>query len=83
MKATITSKGQVTIPKPVRDFMHIGKSDTIDFEITDSGKVFIKVPQQSITRLGGLLSDYKQAKPLTDEQMDESIQTELYRQVKP
>jgi len=83
MKATVTSKGQVTIPKAVRDFMHIGKSDIIDFEITDSSKVFIKIPQQSITRLSGLLSDYKQAKPLTIEQMDESIQTELNRQVKP
>ncbi len=83
MKATITSKGQVTVPKPVRDFLNVGKSDMIDFTIADSGKVFIEVPGEGIARHGGLLSHYKLAKPLTVEQMDEAIQAELSRQVKP
>jgi len=83
MKATITSKGQVTIPKPVRDFLNIDKSDQIDFTITESGKVFIEVPKQSVTRHGGMLAAYKPDKAVTIEQMDKTIQDQLSLKVKP
>ncbi|MBU0710455.1 type II toxin-antitoxin system PrlF family antitoxin [bacterium] len=83
MKATITSKGQVTIPKPVRDFLNINKSDQIDFTITKSGKVFVEMPKQSIARHGGMLTAYKPDKALTIEQMDKIIQEELIQKVKP
>ncbi len=83
MKATITSKGQVTIPKPVRDFLNIGKSDQIDFTITKSGKVIVEVPKQSVTRFGGMLTAYKLDKALSIEQMDKIIQEELIRKLNP
>jgi len=83
MKATVTSKGQVTIPKRVRDFLHIGKSDQIDFTISKSGKVFIEVPKAGITQHAGMLAAYKPAQPLTPEQMDEVIQREIASKDKP
>lgn len=46
----ITSKGQVTIPKNIRDIL---KSDTVEFDIID-GNVVVK-PVKSV---GGSLSRY-------------------------
>ncbi|MBS0656345.1 MAG: type II toxin-antitoxin system PrlF family antitoxin [Verrucomicrobia bacterium] len=40
-KATITSKGQVTIPKDIRDILKIGPGDQIDFIISDEGEVLL------------------------------------------
>lgn len=37
MATTVTSKGQVTIPKKVRDFLGIETGSSVDFEVTDAG----------------------------------------------
>ena len=39
LQATITSKGQVTIPAVVRRALGVGPSDKIVFEVEDSGEV--------------------------------------------
>ncbi len=55
----ITSKGQVTIPKKIRDLL---KSDTVEFELV-SGNIVVK-PVKSV---GGSLSRYaKKYTPLKD-----------------
>jgi AbrB family looped-hinge helix DNA binding protein len=58
LTAKITSKGQVTIPKKVRDFL---KTDTVEFAIGD--KSVILKPVESV---GGALARYaaKKAAPL-------------------
>ena len=37
MPATVTSKGQVTIPKPVRDYLGLGPGSRISFARTPTG----------------------------------------------
>ena len=39
MHATVTSKGQVTIPKPIRDRLHLEPGDKIDFTLDEAGDV--------------------------------------------
>ena len=41
MTATVTSKGQVTIPKQVRELLGIGPGSVIDFERGDDGRVVL------------------------------------------
>jgi AbrB family looped-hinge helix DNA binding protein len=41
MSTTVTSKGQVTIPKRVRDLMGIGPGSTVDFERGADGRVVL------------------------------------------
>lgn len=53
--ATVTSKGQVTIPKAVRDLMHIDAGDQIDFVVTDHGDVVLRSVSLDIRALRGLL----------------------------
>jgi len=47
MTATVTSKGQVTIPKRVRDLLGIGPGSVIDFERGSDGRiVLVKVERR-------------------------------------
>jgi antitoxin PrlF len=42
MVVTVTSKGRVTIPKPVRDSLGINPGDKVNFEITEDGRAFVR-----------------------------------------
>lgn len=39
---TLTSKGQVTVPKTVRDFLGIGPGSKVTFELTPRGDVVLR-----------------------------------------
>ena len=48
MSTTVTSKGQVTIPKRVRDLLGIGPGSMIDFERAPDGRiVLVKVEEKA------------------------------------
>ncbi|MXW79681.1 MAG: AbrB/MazE/SpoVT family DNA-binding domain-containing protein, partial [Gemmatimonadetes bacterium] len=40
--ATLTSKGQVTIPKTVRDALQLREGDKVDFMLTENGEALLK-----------------------------------------
>jgi antitoxin PrlF len=40
---TVTRKGQVTIPKPVRDHLGINPGSKVDFEVGDDGRAFLRL----------------------------------------
>ena len=46
--STLTSKGQITLPKEVREHLHVSAGDRLDFLIDDDGQVLI---QRLIQRL--------------------------------
>lgn len=41
MPTTVTSKGQVTIPKPVRDRLGIEPGNAVEFELAPDGRVIL------------------------------------------
>jgi antitoxin PrlF len=41
MAATVTTKGQVTIPKPVRDLLGIKPGSTVEFERAPDGRIVL------------------------------------------
>jgi antitoxin PrlF len=41
MATTVTAKGQVTIPKPVRDFLGIGPGSMVDFKRAADGSIVL------------------------------------------
>ncbi len=71
-KATITSKGQVTIPKDIRDMLKIGPGDQIDFIISDEGAVLISSRTCDFRSLKGFFHK-KGRKAATLAEMDEAI----------
>jgi antitoxin PrlF len=61
MSTTVTSKGQVTIPKRVRELLGIKPGSAIDFELTPSGDVLLRhgkrkarQPTRRFARLRGI-----------------------------
>lgn len=57
--STITKKGQVTIPKPFRDKLHIQEGDSFLFEIKDNLLIVRKKVRKSILSLGGIAKGRK------------------------
>ena len=70
MQATITAKGQITIPKSIRNKLQLEPGDRIEF-ILDSGEVRIVPVTASVRQLKGMVP--KPRKPVTLEQMDDAI----------
>jgi AbrB family looped-hinge helix DNA binding protein len=42
MAVKVTRKGQVTIPKPVRDRLGISAGTKVDFELAEDGRAFLR-----------------------------------------
>jgi len=42
MAVTVTTKGQVTIPKPVRDRLGINPGSKVEFELAQDGRAFLR-----------------------------------------
>jgi antitoxin PrlF len=53
--ATLTSKGQLVIPKPIRDYLHLHPGDTLDFLVQESGDVLMRPAVEDVQSLRGLL----------------------------
>jgi len=70
-KATITSKGQITIPKDVRDRLGVDAGDRIEFVEIESGEFKIIPATAEVTELKGIVR--KPKRPVTIEQMEEII----------
>ena len=62
--ATVTSKGQITIPKPVRDRMGLKPGDLVEF-VEDDGQIRMlkKVSASPLRRYRGYLKHLKGTQP--------------------
>ena len=71
--ATITSKGQVTIPLSVRDRLGLKSGDQIDFVLESKGRVTLKSTRVPFETLRGILKNTRR-KPVSVRQMDQAIE---------
>ncbi len=71
--AKVTSKGQVTIPKKVRDELKLRPGDKVDFQI-DDGAVRLLPVNLRVEDVAGMLSHRARPDgPVSVEEMDEAI----------
>ena len=54
--AKLTSKGQLVIPKEIREIMHLHPGDRIDFLVRDDGEVVIRPAVGDVRDLRGMLT---------------------------
>lgn len=59
ISATITSKGQVTIPKPIRDLLNLTKNDLLVFTVKKPKTVTVTPVKTDIMSLYGSLKTNK------------------------
>ena len=71
--STLTSKGQITIPKGLRQSMSIDTGDKVEFIINEQNEVVIKPITKKAIDVFGQLSKYKKDKPVSIEEMNEAI----------
>jgi AbrB family looped-hinge helix DNA binding protein len=72
--ATVTSKGQITVPKRIRMHLQVGKGDRIEFLIGPDGKVTLMPATTDVKKLKGIVG--RPDKPVTVEDMNRVIEAE-------
>jgi AbrB family looped-hinge helix DNA binding protein len=70
--ATLTSKGQITIPLEVRRKLGLKPGDRIDFVLEKSGEVLLKARKRPLDDLFGILQGAVK-KPLSVKQMHNAV----------
>lgn len=71
--ASITSKGQITIPVTVREAMNVGAGDRVEFVQIEPGRYEFVAATRPITALKGMFK--RPAKPVSIKQMNAAIRT--------
>ena len=76
----LTSKGQMTLPKEIRDDLGVGPGDRLEF--TKHGDGYLLSPRRSAK---DLFAKYRRAdrKPLSAEQMNDAIAEEVWERNRP
>lgn len=78
---TITSKGQITIPKAVRDSLRLDKGDKIEFVLTKKGEVILRPVSKKVDDVFGMLHKPGR-KAFTTEEMDSAVAAKLRQGLK-
>jgi antitoxin PrlF len=70
----LSTKGQLVVPKQVRDFLRVRPGDRIDFVIRDDGQVLIRPAVLDIRDLRGAFATPRRV-PVSLEEMDAAVRT--------
>jgi AbrB family looped-hinge helix DNA binding protein len=70
-RSTLTSKGQITVPKVVREALAVHPGDTLAFLIHDDGTVTVEAETVDLLELRGAVKPAKRG--VTVEAMNETI----------
>ena len=72
--STLTSKGQVTIPKEVRDRLGLRVGERLDFRVQPDGSILVEPARTGrLGRVPGLLRHLAGERPVSVEEMEEAI----------
>lgn len=69
--AIVTSKGQITIPKAVRDSLGVESGDRVEFVEVEKGVYNVVAATRDVRELKGIIA--KPAKPVSVEEMKRAV----------
>jgi AbrB family looped-hinge helix DNA binding protein len=70
--STLTSKGQITIPREVRERLHLKAGSRVDFIVEPSGQVVLKSLDRNFRSIRGIVSS-RRKRPISIKEMNEAI----------
>lgn len=70
--ATISSKGQITLPRAVRERLRVAEGDQVDFVVNERGDVVVRAVSLDVSELKGLLKRPRR-RPVSVEEMNAAI----------
>lgn len=71
--STITSKGQVTIPKNIRDSLHLLNGDKVEFIRNEENEIIIKPITKKSNDIAGILNQYAKKEAVSIEDMNQAV----------
>ena len=74
--ATITSKGQVAIPKIVRNSLNLKVGDKLQFIVNEKGGLFVRPVSKRVDEVYGNLHR-NGMRPVSVEEMDEAVRRRM------
>jgi AbrB family looped-hinge helix DNA binding protein len=69
--STLTSKGQITLPKEIREHLGVRQGDRVEFRLDRTGRVWVEPATEDLTALRGLFGPVDRAR--TQEEFDDAI----------
>lgn len=79
--ATLTSKGQVTLPKKIRQMLHLEAGEKIDFRVDEKNGTAMMVPlNKHVDDVFGLLGRQKRRKAMKAEEMDRTVRAKFRKE---
>ena len=79
--ATLTSKGQTTVPREIRDGLKLEPGDRLHFTLLPNGTVLMRTKKRTLATLAGLLHDPAR-KPVTLAQMNDAVAAAAVKRAK-
>ena len=73
MAGTVSSKGQVTIPKEIRKILKVGPSDKVVFTPLGEGKALITSANRPASDIFGILKHRKLERPVSIDEMELAV----------
>ena len=77
-KATVTYKGQITLPKAVREQLGVRPGDRVSFREIEGGAIVVEADTVDLMELKGVMRPRKRG--VTVEQMNETIRAAAARE---
>jgi len=70
--STVTSKGQITIPKEIRDRLRLQAGSRVEFQLNPQGQVIMRARNRDFHSLKGIVRSRRKT-PVSVEEMNEAI----------
>lgn len=82
MFATLTSKGQVTLPKAIRERLGLDAGSTLDFQLQGDDTITVRAVKADAMRLRGLLRSAA-GSTQTEAEIDAAVTRDLLQKFAP
>jgi antitoxin PrlF len=80
--ATLTSKGQITLPQSVRSSLGLQAGDKLDFVADEAGGFRVVALRKDVHALRGRFAG-RVARPVSVQEMNEAVQSEAAERARP
>ena len=76
MHATLTSKGQLTLPKAIRERLALSTGDKVEFELAGDDRVVLRKRSRGLDDLIGCLG-HLAVEPVSDDDIERAVAEEF------
>jgi antitoxin PrlF len=81
--STVTSKGQITIPKAIRERLGLEEGSVLEFIVDESGQVFLRPrADDGMDRVFGALREFAPKRPVTVDEMKAVVKARAARKAR-